>query len=337
MYFAADGSGAFPVQSNDPVKELLLEPLYSSVVAVFKAERRTWFRCAVEIVKRSKPYVVSVCFDTTLSLVQHWNPLLKHGSVVRLPAQVPSSGGLPPPVRVVRSSGVVFDERMHSRMAVIVGVRANQLYRLKFVDEVAYPLSTEELAGLEVLTEEALSGEYQLPYVRSSPLNRRQTLRDVSERCLLNASRYIDTTGGDSGFKFREATKFKLVNVFRQLCLYDQSELELKVYGVEAFDWLEITSAHETRWTIVVGVRGDALWKLDSKDLGVLALHVRLVPHRGSEVAERYASEFRGFAGGMEETVPVTSMFNHCKTHDDLVQHYSVKPIGVAKMPMFTG
>lgn len=345
IYFAADNSGAFNVNSNDPVKDLGLEPLYFTVVGAFAVERKNWFRCPVEITKRQRTYVVSVCMDTTPSLLDMFHPQFRFGTVVRIPADPQEiqawkaqqlaalTGGAKKKLRALKVA-VASEPPPEFVVAQIVGVRANTLYRAALHEDLARPLTPYERSNLTILSEAELHEEFDggpLKLKAQCPIAVR------AERQQEELFAYVDTSGNDSGLVLRPQTKFKAFNTFHELCLYDQSDEMLRPFGVSPFDWVKIFVAQRWKWAVIVGVRAGCLWRIDEDNIGVLAEDLRFQPIAELEEAHALNAAFQRARSSIPRSVPVTAIFNHCNTHKDLVKRYSMVLLGSAKMRGFVG
>lgn len=345
IFFAADGSGAFSVATNSPVDDLQLEPLYSTVVGAFAVERKNWNRCPVEITRRGKSYIVSACFDISPSLMALWDPRLRLGVVLRLPV---NEDDIPVwRARLValhskkKGKGTIDipDEMPTTVLGQIVGVRGNQLYRALLHEDFARPLSEAELKQMEILGESSLLEPWDGGPVRLPPQN---TIATRAVQHMDQLFQYVDSSGSDSGLMLRPPSKFKCFNTFHELCLYDQTDDEVRPFGVAAFDWVKIFVAQRWKWAVVIGVRHDCLWRIEEEHLGVLKYDLRIVPDGLNAEAVSWAKTFYDEIAaqkGKESAVkvPVTSVFNHCECRADLERNYSLEVIGTCKMRGFIG
>lgn len=340
IYFAADGSGAFTLNSNDPVKDLGLEPLYFTVVGAFAPERKNWFRCPVEVSRRGKMFTVSVCFDTSRSLIQLWHPSLRHGSLVRIPAAASDVEEwkvrrLSKSIKRRNRSSVYLDNEPVPThvVAQVIGVRGNVLYRALLHDELARPFREDEWSAVQILTDaEAAEAWDGGPYGLTAPC---KSFTSRAEKHLTELFQYVDTSGSDMGLVLRPPTKFKAFNTFHELCLYDQTGEAIAPWGVEAFTWVRIFVAQRWKWSVVVGVRDECLWRLDEDHIGVLSHELRFVPEPGDANAVAMAEAFA--ESERQDGIPVVSLFNHCSSWDDLVRNYSLSILGTAKLRGFVG
>jgi len=311
MYFAADYGGAFCLKTNDPVKEMQLQPMYSTVVGSFGGETKNWTRAALETTKRGKKHAVSVSFDTTLELVQQFRPDLRHGVLVLW--KIPSDSA---------ETGFDLVE------AVVIGVRGGQLYRALLTGDAAAPFTNDELKTLRLATQEELQVTQQIKIGPGSFLDR--TKEQAVALKLDQLFEYVDTTGSDAGLKLRPQQQFKCFSGFRTLCLFDQSEHLLKLFGVVPFEWVRVFVENTTKDAIIIGVREGCLWRVDFDRLGSLSCDLVLWPSRKGDEPLKALNR-------SNSTYPEASVFNHCAKHEELVKHYALAHVGTVSLRPFTG
>jgi hypothetical protein len=352
MYFATDYGGAFCIQCNDPIEEMKLEPLYSTVVGVFASERKNWFRAPVEQIRRGKKYVISVCFETTVELLQMWHSDLRHGQLVkwisleRRAPQVAAAGSKKgaAEMRSPKEKKQPIDLCEVELEAVIIGIRGGVLYCAMLEEPVARPVTPEELRLMRPATAAELEEVLTFKVAKGSVVHR--TKAEVVAKKLESLSEYVDSSGSESGLQLRPPALFKCFNAFRQVCQFDTSDAVLKPFGVSAFAWVKMTIAEEVVDAVVIGVRGGHLWKLDLGDVGALGHDLKLLPtaisRRASEEGEQDEPPHMQLIAPEKpvvptDEIPVATVFNRCECFADLVKHYKLVVVGTASLKSFTG